>query len=172
MWYVLWTSTGSEEKSRQMILTNADPDLYTRCAIPYRLKRHYYKGKSHVVKLLLFPSYIFVETEKIKEFVSNTKWFPGFNVVLHIDDFYFPIYKHEEYILTDLIDEKDIIDISKGYIEGENVHITSGPLIGKEGYIKKINRRQGIAVLEMNLFNRTTEVSLGLELLEKKLLSD
>lgn len=167
MFYVLWTNTGSEEKTRQMIYTYADPSLYTRVAIPYRLKRHYYKGKSHIAKLILFPSYLFIETDRIKDFAANISWFPGFNVVLHMEDLYCPIAKHEEYFLTDLIDDHDVIDISEGYMEGDRIRITAGPLLGQEGNILRINRRKGIAVLQMNLFNRTTEVALGLEVIEK-----
>ena len=168
MYYVLWTNTGREEKTRQMIYQYADSALYTRCAIPYRLKKHYYKGKSQIVKLMLFPSYIFIETNHIHEFVDNIKWFPGFNVVLHVDDIYCPVYEHEAVILNQLIAEKDIIDISQGYMEGDKVHVTNGPLVGMEGQIKRVKPRQGVAILEMNIFNRTTEVSLGLELIEKR----
>ena len=165
MWYVLWTSTGREENIRQKIYDYADPALYSRCAIPYRLKRHYFKGKSHIAKLILFPSYVFIETDTIKEFADNIKWFPGFNVVLHTDDLYCPIYKHEEQLLMNLMKDSEVIDISEGYMEGDQVHITSGPLLGQEGIIKKVKPRQGVAVIEMNIFNRTTEVSLGLELI-------
>ena len=168
MWYVLWTNTGQEEKTRQWIYQYVDSSLYTRCAIPYRLKKHYYKGQSRIVKLLLFPSYVFVETDQIEEFVNNIKWFPGFNVVLHMGDIYCPVYEHEEIILTRLIAENDVIDISTGYMEGDKVHILSGPLNGMEGQIKKVKPRQGVAILEMCFFNRTAEVSLGLELIEKR----
>ncbi|MBQ6505587.1 MAG: antiterminator LoaP [Flexilinea sp.] len=167
MYYVLWTTTGKEEKTRQMIGEFVDPALYTRCAIPYKLKRHYFGGSSRLVKMLLFPSYVFVETDRIGEFVQSISWFPGFNVVLHTDDFYCPIYRHEEYILTKLINDHDIIDISEGFMEGDQVRVTSGPLVGQEGNIKRVNRRKRIAVLEMHLFNRTTEVALGLELVSK-----
>ena len=165
MYYVLWTSTGREEKTRQMINDFADPSLYSRVLIPYRLKRHYYKGKSHIAKLILFPSYVFIETDRIKELVNDIKWFPGFNVVLHMDDIYCPLYKHEEQLILKLINNHDIIDISTGYMEGDNVKVTSGPLVGMEGNIKRIKRRQGAAIIEMNIFNRVTEVSLGLDLL-------
>ena len=145
----------------------ANPSLYTRCVIPYRLKRHYYKGKSRIAKLLLFPSYVFIETDRIKDFVSNINWFPGFNVVLHIDELYCPIYKHEEYLLTELADDHGIIDISSGYMEGDRIRIISGPLVGQEGRILWVNPRKGVAILQMNLFNRVTEVSLELELISK-----
>ena len=168
MYYVLWTNTGREEKTRQMIHTYADPALYSRCLIPYRVKRHYYGGSSKLVKLILFPSYIFIESDNIKEFVNNIKWFPGFNVVLHMDDIYCPLQKHEETLLFKLINDHEIIDVSKGYMEGDKVFITDGPLVGQEGFIKKVKPRQGIAIIEMNIFNRTTEVSLGLEIIRNQ----
>ena len=167
MYYVLWTSTGREEKTRQMINEYADPALFTRCLIPYRLKRHYYKGKSHIAKLILFPSYVFIETDHIKELVNDIKWFPGFNVVLHMDDLYCPLYKHEEQLILRLINDHGVIDMSEGYMEGDRVRIVSGPLLGMEGAIKRIKPRQGAAILEMNIFNRITEVSVGLELVSK-----
>lgn len=168
MYYVLWTSTGNEESTRQMIKNYVDPALYSRCIIPYRLKRHFHGGKSEIVKMILFPSYIFVETDSIESFIQAIKWFPGFNVILHTDDFYCPIYKHEEYILENLVNEHDIIDISEGYMEGDKIHVISGPLKGREGFIKKVVRRTGVAILEMTIFNRTTQVRLGLDLIEKK----
>ena len=168
MYYVLWTNTGSEEKTRQMIYEYADPAFYTRCLIPYRLKRHYFGGGSRLVKIILFPSYIFIETDHIKEFVNDINWFPGFNVVLHMDDLYCPLYKHEEQLILRLINDHDVIDISEGYMEGDKVHVTDGPLVGMEGSIKKVKRRQSVAVLEMNIFNRVTEVSVGLDLIDKR----
>ena len=86
-----------------------------------------------------------------------------------MDDIYCPVYKHEEQFLNRLIDENDIIDISKGYMKGGKVHVTNGPLVGMEGRIKKVKPRQGVAILEMNIFNRKMEVSLGLELIEKRI---
>ena len=167
MWYVLWTNTGNEEKTRQMIYEYANTNLYSKIAIPYRLKRHWHNGKSRIVKMLLFPSYLFIESENIIDLVDNIKWFPGFNVVLHTYDMYCPLYKHEEKLLLDLLNEHEVIDISEGYMEGDQVKITKGPLLGKEGLIKRIRRRQGIAIIEMNIFNRVTEVSLGLDLISK-----
>ena len=167
MYYVLWTNTGREENTRQMIHQYADSSLYSRCMIPYRLKRHYYHGSSKLVKIILFPSYLFIETDTIKEFVNNIKWFPGFNVVLHTDDLYCPLQKHEEVLLHKLLNDHEVIDISEGFMEGDKVHITAGPLLGQEGAIKKVKRRQGVAILEMNIFNRITEVSLGLDLISK-----
>lgn len=169
MSYVLWTRNGREENTRQMIHMYVDPALYSRCVIPYKLKRHYFGGSSKLVKLKLFPSYLFIETNNINEFINQIKWFPDFNVVLPSNDLYCPLQQHEEVMLFKFLDDHDIIDISKGRIENGKVHITDGPLVGQEDFIKKIKPRQGVAILEMNIFHRTTEVSLGLEIMGQTL---
>ena len=42
-----------------------------------------------------------------------------------------------------------------------------GPLVGMEGMIKRIDRHKRMAVLEVELFNRISEVKVGLEIVEK-----
>ena len=167
MWYVIWTTTGREEYTRDLIQKFVLPDLYNRLVIPYRRKKHFQNGKSFIVENIVFPSYLFVETNCIKDFVTALNTLPGFSVVLHTDDFYSPVYDHEVNLLMKLMNDHDVIDMSTGYMEGEKIRIVSGPLRGFEGQIKKVIRRRGIAILELNIFNRPTEARLGLELIEK-----
>lgn len=57
--------------------------------------------------------------------------------------------------------------MSKGIIEGERTIVLSGPLKGKEGYIKKIDRHKRKAWLEVELFGRIQNIQLGLEIVSK-----
>lgn len=164
MWYVLWTTSGKEEKTKQTIINHVDPSLYSRCVVPYRNKRHFYRGQSEIVTILLFPSYVFIETDNVKEFAEVVGGFPGYNIILQTDDLFCPIYKEEEYLFTDLINEYGIIDISKGYMDGDRVHVTEGPLVGYEEHIKKVIRRKSLAILSMNIYNRLVEYGLGLDI--------
>ncbi|MBQ6503659.1 MAG: antiterminator LoaP [Flexilinea sp.] len=166
MWYVLWTTAGSEEKTREMINTHVDHSLFTRCLVPYRKKREFHGGESTIVRKLLFSSYVFVETESIREFAERMRFFPGKNVVLSTGHEFCPIYREEEYFLTKLTDSRDVIDISRGYMDGNRVKVISGPLSGFEDRIRKVNWRQGLAVLQMNLFYRTVDAFLGLDRVE------
>ena len=43
----------------------------------------------------------------------------------------------------------------------------SGPLQGKEGYIKKIDRHKRRAFLEMPMFGRVQKIQVGLEIVAK-----
>lgn len=164
MWYVLWTNIGDEEKTRNLVNTHVDRNLYTRCIVPYRRKREIHRGQSMFVDKLLFPSYIFIETDRIKDFAERMQWYPGKNVILQSGDSFCPIYREEEYFLTDMLDEKDIIESSNGYMDGEKVTVTSGPLKGYEDKIRKVIRRRSLAIMEMTLYDRKVETALGLDL--------
>ena len=59
-------------------------------------------------------------------------------------------------------------DLSTGYIEGDKIVITSGPLKGMEGLIRKIDRHKRKAYLKLSFFDREIMTSVGLEITEKK----
>ena len=163
MWYVLWTTEGNEENTRQMIDAHVDHSLFTRCVVPYRKKREFFGSRSVIVQKLLFPSYVFIETDRVNEFAERLQWYPGKNVMLRTGETICPIYREEEYFLTKLLNKQDVIDISEGFMDGGRVHVVSGPLTGFEDRIKKVIWRKSLAVLEMNLFYRTTQTYLGLD---------
>ena len=64
--------------------------------------------------------------------------------------------------------KEHIVEMSKGYIEGDRIFIESGPLLGKEGIIRKINRHKRIAEVEVSLFEQKIRVKVGLEVVSKK----
>ena len=163
MWYVLWTTAGDEEKTREMINTHVDHSLFMRCIVPYRRKREFHGGNSMFVDKLLFPSYVFIETDQIEDFAERLRWYPGKNVILQTGNFFCPIYEEEEYFLTDMLNKNDIIDSSTGFLDGDRVRVVSGPLRGYEDRIKKVIWRKSLAILEMTLYDRKVETALGLD---------
>ena len=54
-----------------------------------------------------------------------------------------------------------------GFDENDNVIIMSGPLLGMQGQIKKINLHKRIAEVEVEFMNQKTIIHLGIEILEK-----
>ena len=168
MWYVIWTYTGKEEKTKSFIERFVDKDLYSRCSIPYMTKLEKKAGITCKVKKLMIPSYVFVQTDRIDDFADALNRVPGFTVVLHTGDYYQPLAKPEEYVLSTLTGDSDVVDMSTGYLSGDRVSIVCGPLKGLEGQIKHIDRHHRTATLEMTMFDRTTMVKVGLEVVEKK----
>ncbi len=57
------------------------------------------------------------------------------------------IYPEEEAVLTRLVDADEIVKMSEGIIENDQVAIFNGPLKGMEGTIKRINRHKKVAVI-------------------------
>lgn len=64
-------------------------------------------------------------------------------------------------------DKEQLVRLSQGIIEGDQVHIISGPLQGMEGAIRKIDRHKRIAVLSLDMFGRTVDMKVGLEIISK-----
>ena len=87
--------------------------------------------------------------------------------VLKTGDELYPIYKQEEQLLRRLTGDTTNVAVSVGMIEGDKIIVREGPLIGMEGMIKRIDRHKRMAVLEVELFNRISEVKVGLEIVEK-----
>ena len=168
MWYVIWTYTGQEEKTKGYIEKFVDPQLFSRCAVPYMSKVEKRFGQRVVVQKLMMPSYVFVETDHIEAFADALHRIPGFTVVLHTGDYFHPLSDHEQYVLSRLIGDSDVVDLSTGYLSGDRVSVISGPLVGLEGHIKHIDRHHRTAMIEMTMFDRTTDVKVGLEIVEKK----
>ena len=56
-----------------------------------------------------------------------------------------------------------IRDRSTGFIQGEQIFITEGPLQGKERQIIRIDRHKRIAYLQLSMFNKETTTKVGLE---------
>lgn len=65
--------------------------------------------------------------------------------------------------------EEQVVEMSEGIIENDRVIITKGPLKGNEGLIRKIDRHKRKAWLEIQMFRRTMEMQVGVEIVRKRL---
>ena len=64
--------------------------------------------------------------------------------------------------------EGNLIGISKGIIKDGKSIITSGPLKGRECLIRRIDRHKRTAEIEIPLVDKSTRVTVGLEIYEKQ----
>ena len=60
------------------------------------------------------------------------------------------------------------VGVSEGVIEGDRIIVLKGPLVGREGWIRKINRRKRTAYLEIDMFGRTIQTKIGLGIVRKR----
>ena len=116
----------------------------------------------------LFPGYVFIETERIEDFYKRLNRIYGMTKVLRTGDEMTPIQKEEEEYLRRLGGEEHVAKYSEGYIEGDKLVVTSGPLKDFEGNVKKILRHKRLVVMEVSLLGQTVEVTLGLGIVERR----
>lgn len=163
MWYVVWTSTGSENKAKESI-----EGYVNRCFVPRKVVNIKRKGKWVTTEKALFPGYLLVDTDDAEDLAVKLRNIEGFSQLLTTDKKLFPLYDNDEIFVEKLYNEKGIFDMSEGYIEGDQIKVTSGPLCGLEGLIKRIDRHKRLAQLELKMFGRTINTSVGLEITEKR----
>ena len=76
--------------------------------------------------------------------------------------------ENEKHYISRLIGEGDVIQSSVGYIEGDNVYITDGPLLGYESKIRYIDRHKRIAKMEIDFIGEKRTITVPLEIISKR----
>lgn len=167
MWYVIQVRTGAEENIRLQCEAKIPQDVMERCFIPYYEERRRIRGEWMTLKKILFPGYVFLITEKIEELYMQLKKVTGLTKLLGAGDDIIPLTEAETEFLQRFGGEKQIVEMSEGIIEHSQVRILSGPLMGIEGQIRKIDRHKRKAWLEVEMFGRIQRVEVGLEVAMK-----
>ena len=163
MWYVIWTSTGSENRAKESI-----EGMVKRCYVPRKAINIKRDGEWKLAEKALFPGYLFVDTDDAEELSVKLRKIEGFSQLLATDKKIFPLYGNDANFAEKLYNRNGLFDMSEGYIEGDAVRVTAGPLYGLEGLIKKIDRHKRLAYLEYTMFGQTMSTSVGLEITEKR----
>lgn len=169
MYYVIWTLTGKEDIVRDEILAQMGTEYNSRIYILMRERKQKYRGEWQIRKEKLFPGYLFMDldaaqVEPVREALRRATEHAK---VIRTGEELYPIHEQEELLLRRLTGNTMNVAVSVGVIEGDKIIVREGPLIGMEGLIKHIDRHKRMAVLEVELFNRVSEVKVGLEIVEK-----
>lgn len=167
-WYVIQVRTGSEEKIKQLCEFQISKKYLKECFIPKYTRLKKVNGKWEEVYKTLFSGYLFMISEDIDQLFVSLKEIPDLTKMLgkHGTDIY-PLNEDEVVFLKSFGKEEHIVDMSIGYIEGEKIFVTNGPLVGKEGLIKKIDRHKRIAYIEVEFFGQSIDAKVGLEIIGK-----
>ncbi len=167
MWYVIQVRTGTEENIRLQCQKYMFSDVLNDCFIPYFEEKKHIQGKWKIQKRILFPGYVFLDADESEQLSRKLKNVSGLTKLLGTGDEVVPLTEEEVRFLMAFGGDEQIVQISEGIIENSKVIILSGPLTGKEGYIKKIDRHKRKALLEISLFGRMQRIQVGLEILSK-----
>lgn len=168
MWYVIQVRTGKEEEIKLQCERVVCQETLKRCFIPYYEQMKRYCGKWHKERRILFPGYVFLVSDDKERLHFELKKVIGLTKLIGIGDEIVALKEEEVEFLTAFGKEEQIVEMSEGIIENDKVIVKKGPLKGNEGLIKKIDRHKRRAYLVLEMFGRTVEAQVGLEIVEKR----
>ena len=167
MWYVIQVYTGKELEIAQQCrdrVADEGEDVF----VPLAERWTKIRGERTLITSRLFPGYVFIETDKIEDFHKRLNRIYAMTKVLRTGDEMTPIQKEEEEYLRKLGGDEHVVRYSEGYIEGDKLVVTSGPLKDFEGNVKKVLRHKRLVVVEVLLHGKEVEVTLGLGIAERR----
>ncbi len=164
MWYVMQVRTGREEETISMVHRYTTDSHMGVLFLPKYEQKKKFAGAWHLVQALLFPGYVFVETEEIEKFYMGLKQVPKLTKLLGTGEKWTSIIDEDLKVLEKLLDKEKTVGMSTGYMEGDKVMVVDGPLEGLETVIRRIDRHKRMATVEMHMFGRVQEVAVGLEI--------
>ena len=167
MWYVVQVRSGTEHNIRIQCNKKIPDAIMERCFIPYYEEKKKQNGTWNTLQKVLFPGYIFMITEDVEKLFFHLKTIEGMTKLIGTGQDIIPLKEEEITFLKHFGGEEQIVSMSEGIIEGTQVIITSGPLMGMEGLIQKIDRHKRKAWLDLELFGRMQQVEVGLEITRK-----
>lgn len=167
MWYVMQVRTGTEENIRCQCQRLISSDTLERCFIPYYQQKKRFQGEWHIQERILFPGYVFLITQNLEKLVESLKQVIGMTKLLGTGEEIIPLSQEEIDLLLRLGKEEQLVTMSTGMIENDQVKIFDGPLKGMEGYIKKIDRHKRKARIVIDMFGRSVDMEVGLEIISK-----
>ena len=167
MWYVMQVYTGTETeicKQCRSRVMEEDEDVFVMLA--ERMTK--IRGEWSLVMSRLFPGYIFVETEKIHDFYKRLGRSGQRAKILLTGEEMMPLYPEEEAYLKELGGKEHLVRYSEGYLEGEQLVVTSGAMMNYKGTVKKVLRHKRLIVLEVPLMGRVVEVTVGVGIVKRQ----
>ena len=144
--------------------------ILQECCVFYYEEKQRREGQWKIFKKILFPGYIFVRTDALEALYLELQKVPETTKLIGTGREIIPLNQRELKFLERFVQKvgtEKIVPMSEGIICGSRTVITSGPLMGMEGYIRKIDRHKRKAWLEVDMFGRKQNIQIGLEIVSK-----
>ncbi|MDR0949807.1 MAG: antiterminator LoaP [Lachnospiraceae bacterium] len=173
-WYVLFTKTGYEDRVLMQMKKCFTLEEVSPFIPKYEYYHKYANKKVQKEFKAMFPSYIFLESScDNNEFYDLTRRFirhfeNPLKLLKYGKSSEMIMREQEKAFLMSLYNEEKCLLASVGFIIGDHIIITDGPLMGRESIIRKIDRSRKRATIEIEMMGRTIKVYVGLDILEKR----
>ncbi len=148
---------------------NNEPQLLEECFTPQFTTRRKYRGEWRDMQKLLLPGYVIAVTSRPEELALRMRKVPQFTLLLSMGETFVPLRKDECLWMEEFTEDGDrTVALSIAVKYGDSITVTDGPLKGREGIIKKINRHKCLAYLEVSIGGKRVTTTVGLAVLPKE----
>ncbi len=175
-WFVFFTHTGKEHAVCNYLNGMFD-DERTVAFVPQ--VELVYKNSGQTYKKLkpMFPGYVLAESvmdstkfaRKALQIVKQTTHF--INLLGKENPEFMSLHeKEKEFLLNFCVNRHPhthVVEKSIGFIEGDKLIVTSGPLCGRESIVKRIDRHKKRAEIELEFMGNLRRVNVSLEVVSK-----
>ena len=172
-WFVFFVKTGSEYAACEFMNKLFNKDESTAFIPQVEL---IYKNSRLIRKELkpMFPGYVFADSAlDERTFITNAYKLVRFSKCIFSllggkNIGCIKLGENEKKFLLSFYDDGYVTEESKGFIIGDKIFVTSGPLKGRESMIKKIDRHKRRAEIETIFLGENRRISVSLEIISKK----
>ena len=171
MWYVIQVRTGKEEQVRdhcRKLIINQEDSALRDTRVYYYDRQMKRQGEWRTEKRVMFPGYVFLESDDVKTLFQQLKRIIGMTKLLGTDRDPVPLTHKEAELLEKLGGGSESVDYSEAIIVGDRVQVYSGPLQGLEGLICKIDRHKRLAWIELDFLGQKRRMELGLGVVRRE----
>ncbi|OAB26467.1 hypothetical protein PMSD_25095 [Paenibacillus macquariensis subsp. defensor] len=177
-WYALFVLAGKEERIKRRVQEHLGlSDV--KCCVPKREVPEMKNGILLKVVRTIFPGYVFIQAKLDNNIYYKLNEIPDVIKLLNYtnkkDKIYSPNILNEDYYFKSIPDDEmrsvlsilndyETIEYSSVLVRNKRVIVMSGPLKGKEGKIKKIDKRKNRAKLAMNFLGDEILIDIGLDI--------
>ncbi|MDQ0416439.1 transcriptional antiterminator NusG [Croceifilum oryzae] len=175
-WYALFVETGYEEYIQNFLYRNFDPNKLTSM-VPVRKLPERKNGRISHVYRKMFPGYVLIRTEMTTELFHQLKKVPKIHRLLtsyysdtsEQDSYFSSIPEEEINLILQLTEDRNCIDFSSICVDGVSITVKTGPLVGKESIIKKVDKRKRRAKILIDFMNTTLTMDVGINVISSLL---
>ena len=168
MWYILQVATGSEARMKEKLEQFLGKELLNEVFYPL-YESSYKKGSVRQIRtLVLFPGYLFLDTDNIRELEKRLKGMTEFQHLLYTGKFCTPVGREEQDFLEKHTTPDHTMCMSRGYMVGREVTITEGAFASYQGELKYVDRHNRYGVMTVRLGERDVDMQFGLEIVRRE----
>ena len=172
-WYALFVVTGKEKLVQNLLyklISKEDIEKYNLIFMVTELEELKKRNSSWEVSVTtLLQGYILIGGNEIDDYIYNKiKSMPKVLNFVKTDKYISKIPHEEIRVLGDWCNDDGIIEHSIiDFDENDKIFVAKGPLKGREGCIKRINKHKRKVLIETELNNKTIKFKLSFEFLRK-----